>query len=132
MESDQHKCYALISQQYDVDIMLDTAEYYFDYQYSGVYLDTIDEDHDKSIGVWGCGCTACRKTKNTEGKVKFSGYDRIPLKKSATKQLSDHQCLICPQKILVGSAICRFDRMSNNANRDTRSSRGHGVNTLLP
>lgn len=94
-------------------------------------LRTIDEDDDKSIGVGGCGCKACRKTKNIEGKVRFSGYDRIPLKNSATTGLSDHQCLICPQKICVDLEIRGTYSIYTDANRDTRSSRDHGVNIHL-
>jgi len=104
-----HGYFALISEQYDVAVMLDTAEYFLDSQYRVSYMTFIDEGHDKSIGVWGCGCSACRKTKNTEGKVRFSAYDRIPLKKSATKELSDHQCLVCPPKIFVSLAMCVVD-----------------------
>jgi hypothetical protein len=70
----------------------------------------IDEEEDKSIGVCGCSCTACSKTKNKEGKVKFAGYDRIPLKTSSpTGELSDHQYLVCSQKAYVSQKSIGFD-----------------------
>lgn len=80
--------------------------------YTERLFDGIDEEEDKSIGVCGCSCTACSKTKNTEGKVKFAGYDRIPLKTvSPTGELSDHQYLVCSQRVYVSQKSIGFHMM---------------------
>jgi hypothetical protein len=89
----------------------------------------LDEEKDKSIGVCGCSCTACSKTKNAEGKVRFAGYDRIPLKTSAfATELSDHQSMVCSPSIPVSQSR-RLPTPSRRLTicRDFHSSTGGGV-----
>jgi hypothetical protein len=97
----------------------------------------INED-DKSIGVSGCSCTACGKTKNIEGKARFAGYDQIPLKTSeSSKVLSDHEYLICSQKIFVSQSYVpnSFEnnkwKLMHRVSRALHSSKDHGVSNQL-
>ncbi|KAE9375264.1 P-loop containing nucleoside triphosphate hydrolase protein [Stipitochalara longipes BDJ] len=116
---------------YDTRVVLDTATALESSELDVRDYYPINED-DKSIGVSGCSCTACSKTKNIEGKARFAGYDQIPLKTSeSSKTLSDHQYLICSQNIF-GFALKQrsWQRLDMDAIRDITFDK-NSINDLV-